>query len=67
MASDGETTFANEELSKKIALYYHSLVSLITINTVQFQGSLAQWFIRLQQRNFTKLTKKLYLELNVKI
>jgi hypothetical protein len=34
VASDGETTFANEELSKKIALYYHSLVSLITINTV---------------------------------
>jgi hypothetical protein len=26
---DGETTVADEELKKKIALYYHSLVSFI--------------------------------------
>ena len=34
---------------------------------MQFQGSLAQWFVLLQQRNYTKLTKKQYLELNVRI
>jgi hypothetical protein len=34
---------------------------------VQFQGSLAQWFVLLHQRNYTKLTKKQYLELNVRI
>ena len=47
----------DEELKKKIALYYHTL----------FQGSLAQWFVLLQQKNYTKLTKKQYVELNIRI
>lgn len=35
------------ELKKKIALYYHPL----------FQSTLAQWFLLLQQENYSKLDK----------
>ena len=50
------------------ALYYHSLVSFfLCYDSVQFQGSLALWFVLLQQQNYNKLTKKQYLELNVRI
>jgi len=45
------------ELKKKIALYYHSL----------FQGCLSQWFVLMQQENYQKLSKRQYLDLNVRI
>ena len=34
---------------------------------MQFQGSLAQWFVLLQYRNYTKLTFKKYVELSMRI
>lgn len=36
------------ELKKKIALYYHSM----------FQGCLSQWFVLMQQDNYSKLNKQ---------
>jgi len=32
-----------------------------------FQGCLAQWFVLMQQDNYSKLNKKQYLDLNVRI
>ena len=45
------------EIKKKIALYYHPL----------FHSTLAQWFLLLQQDNYSKLDERQYLDLNVRI
>lgn len=45
------------ELKKKIALYYHPL----------FQSCLAQWFLLLQQENYSRLNRQQYMEVNVRI
>ena len=47
----------DEELRKKIALYYHPL----------FQASLAQWIMQMQTQNYSTLTMDQYSELNVRI
>lgn len=47
----------DEELRKKIALYYHPL----------FQASLAQWIMQMQTQNYTTLTMNQYRDLNVRI
>lgn len=45
------------ELKKKIALYYHQM----------FQGVLSQWFVLMQQENYSKLSKEQYMDLNIRI
>ena len=47
----------DDELKRKIVLYYHTL----------FQGALSQWFVLLQQKNYKKLGKDQYVDLNVRI
>ncbi|CAI2376110.1 unnamed protein product [Moneuplotes crassus] len=47
----------DEELRKKIALYYHPL----------FQASLAQWIIQMQTKNYTTLSMEQYRDLNIRI
>lgn len=47
----------DDELKRKIVLYYHTLL----------QGSLSQWFVLLQQKNYKKLSKEQYIDLNVRI
>ena len=47
----------DEELKQKIVLYYHTL----------FQGCLSQWFVLMQQKNYKRLSKEQYMELNVRI
>lgn len=47
----------DEELRKKIALYYHPL----------FQACLAQWIMQMQTQNYSTLTMDQYSELNIRI
>lgn len=47
----------DEELRKKIALYYHPL----------FQASLAQWIMQMQTQNYSTLNMKQYSDLNIRI
>ena len=47
----------DEELRKKIALYYHPL----------FQASLAQWIMQMQTQNYSTLTMQQYSDLNIRI
>ena len=47
----------DEELRKKIALYYHPL----------FQASLAQWIMQMQTQNYSTLTIEQYSDLNIRI
>jgi len=47
----------DEELRKKIALYYHPL----------FQASLAQWIMQMQTQNYSTLTMHQYSDLNIRI
>ena len=66
-----EAGTAKRPSAMRILRSVRSLLSLsckfICDDSVQFQGTLAQWFVFLQLRNYTKLTKKQYLELNVRI
>lgn len=47
----------DEELRKKIAIYYHPL----------FQASLAQWIMHMQTQNYSTLTMQQYSDLNIRI
>lgn len=47
----------DEELRKKIALYYHPL----------FQASLGQWIMQMQTQNYSTLTMHQYSDLNIRI
>lgn len=51
----GDTT--DMELKKKVVLYYNQL----------FQATWSQWFTLLQQKNYNRLSKEQYVELNVRI